>query len=284
MSEETESVAPPANKRSPMAILEGWVGTAAYCVVYGLVWCLNPGHTYREIRDGEMRHDRSAEPTGIPDGSDEDLALDEARREAAREEDRRAAIDDKSKVMLTVSALLLAANAALLPHLPVRWLGLVPLLCVLAAVFLTLMYFRTWRTEVVDRSRIDWTDAKRAKLALAQSEFGCAARMGPQNDLRVGVHRAARRSLVLALLALVPVAISVVAVPSTDAYIKRLETDAEVRALLQGPKGEAGAAGSQGPAGPVGPAGPQGPPGPRGPVGPQGPVGPPGANDDGGGV
>ncbi|MBL8746674.1 MAG: collagen-like protein [Phycisphaerae bacterium] len=208
--------------------------------------------------------------------------MEEARRVAEREENRREVVDDKSKVMLTVSALLLAANAALLPHAPIRWLAFIPLCFVFVAVFLLLMYFRTYQSEVVDRADTNWADADKAKLSLARIEFACAEKMGPQNDLRIGVHRAARRSLVLALGFMVPVLISVAFVTPDDALVNRIETDAKVRALLQGPMGPIGATGPMGPQGATGSVGAQGAPGatgpagPRGADGPMGPQGPPG--------
>jgi hypothetical protein len=244
---------------------ETWVSDAAYRVAFWLVYFLNPGHSYDEIRDGQMRHTTPSAPVVLPDGTDAELALDEARREAEREEGRRAIIDDKSKVMLTVSTLLLAANSALLPFLPIRWIGFIPICFVLAAIFLTLMYFRTYRTECVDPTKVDWADKAKAQLDIARVEFECARKMGPQNDLRVGVHKAARRALILALASVVPVLLTVAFVTPDDALVKRIETDAKVRALLQGPMGVAG---------PVGPVGPQGLPGPTGPAGAQGPTGP----------
>jgi hypothetical protein len=243
-----------------------------YRVTYWIIFILNPGHTYAEIRDGAMVHTTNGEPWVVPDEADPALALEEARRESEREEKRKQAIDDKSKVMLTVSALLLTANVALLPHLPIRWFGFIPLCFVLAAVFLTLMYFRTDRTGVVVPSKVDWTDRDKTRLALARSEFTCAARMGPRNDLRVGVHKAARRALLLALAAMALVLISLAIVKPIDPLVRRIQTDAEVRRLLQGPVG---------PVGPSGPRGAVGQPGPRGLPGPIGPAGPPGQGGDG---
>jgi hypothetical protein len=171
---------------------------------------------------------------------------------------------------------LLAANAALLPQAHVRWLAFIPLCFVFVAVFLLLMYFRTYQSEVVHHAETDWADANKAKLALARIEFACVEKMGPQNDLRIGVHRAARRSLVLALAFMVPVLVTVVWVKPVDPLVKRIQTDADVRAILQGPEGPIGPSGQSGPQGvpgATGPAGPEGQQGPPGPVGPQGPRG-----------
>ena len=89
----------------------------------------------------------------LPDNADADLAIEEARRVAEREESRREIVDDKSKVMLTV-ALLLAANAALLPHAS-SVASAIPLCFVFVAVFLPLMYFRTYKMEVVHYKNVN---------------------------------------------------------------------------------------------------------------------------------
>lgn len=256
--------------------VEDNASNGAYRVAYWLVYVLNPGHSYQEILNGEMQHATPAPPVEVPDSADAEFVLAEARREVERQEKRREAIDDKSKIMLPVSALLLAANAALLPFLPVRWLGFIPLSFVLMALFLTLMYFRTYRNKYVDPTKVDWSDKTKAQLELARVEFDCARSMGPQNDLRVGVHKAARRALVLGLGCLVPVLLSVAFVKPDDAVVKRIETDAKVRALLQGPAGAPGSTGAQGPTGPRGRTGSTGPVGPQGAEGPMGPPGTPG--------
>jgi len=294
----TSSPAPPKKTtKSWIVRIDDWASHAAYSVAHAMLFVLNHGHTYKEFRAGQLSHAKARDAVTLPDDADAELALEEARSATEREENRREVVDDKSKVMLTVSALLLAANAALLPQAPVRWLAFIPLCFVFVAVFLLLMYFRTYQSEVVDHAGMNWADSDKAKLALARIEFACAEKMGPQNDLRIGVHRAARRSLVLALAFMVPVLVTVAWVKPAAPLLKRIQTDAEVRALLQGPTGVAGpvgpvgpqgatgatgpigpqgAPGSTGPAGAQGPAGSTGPPGPRGADGPMGPPGPTG--------
>lgn len=276
MSEESATPCePPPPKRPPTKweTADDWASRGAYGIAYAMLFVLNHGHSYKEIRAGALNHATKGDAVTIPDNANAELALEEARRVAEREESRREVVDDKSKVMLTVSALLLTANSALLPHAPIRWLAFIPLCFVFMAVFLLLMYFRTYQSEVVHHSETDWADADNAKLALARIEFACAEKMGPQNDLRIGVHRAARRSLVLALAFMVPVLISVAFVTPDDALVKRIQADAQVRALLQGPAGPTGPTGPQGGTGPPGPVGPQGPRGAEGAMGPPGPPG-----------
>jgi hypothetical protein len=188
--------------------VEEWASVVVYALVYVIVFVLNPGHRYAEIRTGALDHKKGVGVPVIPNGTNGSFVLEEARREVDREENRRAVIDNKSKVLLTVSAIMLAAIAALMPHLPMVWIALVPMGFVLVAVFLTLMYFRTYRTMVVDPLEIDWANSSLAMRELARIEFECAAYMGPQNDFRVGMHRSARRALVIGVLALVPIPVT----------------------------------------------------------------------------
>lgn len=264
----------PQKKKSWMATADDLASRLAYRFVHWMMYVLNHGHSYKEIHEGALDHGTKGDKVTLPDDANADFALQAARKIAEREESRREVIDDKSKVMLTVSALLLAANAALLPQAPNRWLASIPLLFVFVAVFLLLMYFRTYRSQVVNYADMNWTDVDGAKLSLARTEFDCAEKMEPQNDLRIGVQRAARRSLVLALGCMVLVSLSVVLANPGDPLIKRIQTDAEVRALLRGPTG------ATGPRGSAGPPGPQGSRGPMGPVGPPGPKAPPGNDGD----
>lgn len=214
----------------------------------------------------------------LPDGAEPAIALEEARRASDCEETRRQIVDDKSRVLLTVSALLFAANAALLPQVPLRVLGLIPIMFVFAAVFLTLMYFRTYRTSVVEHKVLEWSkEPDELRREIARQQFNCAASEGPINDLRIGVHRGARRALLLAVFSMVPAILSVAfSGKETDSLYDRLVKDAKVRDLLRGPSGALGPTGPAGPRGPTGPQGESGPVGLTGPPGPQGPVGPKG--------
>lgn len=260
-------------RKTWVARLEPWARDAVYGVAYGLLYVFNPGHTFSEVREGKMNHGAAPEAVKLPGDANPEFTLQEARRAVECEEKRRMVVDDKSKVMLTASALLIAANAALLPHVPLRYLGLLPIVFAFAAVFLTLMYFRTYTFEVMDHQGTKWSDPKVGRLEIARREFACARSMGPQNDMRVGVQRGARRALVLAVSSMIPVLIVVALVTPSDALVKRIETDAQVQALLRGPLGPVGPDGSTGPAGSAGQPGLQGARGPIGPTGPQGPIG-----------
>ena len=234
-----------------------------YWLANSLLFLLNHGHTLAEVCDGRMR--RKSPDAPITAWDDTDLFLNEVRRRGDREDERKAAIDDKTRVLLTMSGLLFAATAALVPHLSLPALGLIPLGLILACVFLTLMYFRTYDVQVPSLSSLDSRNATEAKRQLAQAELQCCSHLALQNDFRVGVHRAARRALILGLVSILVVA-SFGAVPARrDQLLDRLRSDAELRGLLVGPRGEAG---PPGPPGPAGPRGIDGPPGPQGPPGP----------------
>ena len=279
MSEEPIPPAPEAPRtRTWTERLEPYAQEGTYRLVYWLLFVFNPGHTLKEIRDGAM--DREIQKIDLPDGADASLALEEAHRAAAYEETRRGIVDEKSKVLLTVSALLLAANAALLPRAPVA--GVIPLLCVFVATFLTLMYFRTYTTTVVDYRTVNWSkESDEVRIQIARKQFACVDGMARVNEYRVGVHRGARRALIAAVVSMLLVSTAVVSLSKrTDPLVERIEKDAEVRALLQGPQGPIGPPGpmgSSGPRGPAGPLGPVGAVGPRGPQGPAGPIGKPGS-------
>ena len=261
---------------SPFSLAERIAQWCAYRLTYGILFVLNPGHTLKEVVDGRMHRDRLQPGPKLSPESDADTALEEAHREWDEEERRRSIIDDKSKVLVTVGSLLLAANAALLPNVPNCCVGLLPVLPLAAAIFLVLMYFRTGVVHVVDREKVNWV-AKRDDLrrSLASERFLCTAQMRPINDFQVGIQRAARRAIILSLVLMsFSLVHALTGRPVEDGLFHKLEQDAELRALLRGPTG------SRGPEGTTGPMGPQGPQGPTGPGGPPGPQGPPGQKGD----
>jgi hypothetical protein len=282
----------PRPEQATKPAVSTWLGTVeqrvapgAYWVAFGLLWLLNPGHTHEELSSGRLS--RSVKRWVPPKDCNPDLALEEARRATNSEEKRRQIIDEKSKILLTVGAFLFVANTALAAKSGSKLLTALPLPFIFSSVFLTLMYFRTYTTKVVDPLAVDWSKSQTdLKLDIAQRQFDCAIYEAPINDLRIGVQRGARRALILAMVAMIPAFFSVFApAAECDQLYERFEKDAKLRELLRGspgPIGERGLAGSrgaQGPPGPQGERGPQGfpgkqgPPGARGERGPQGPPG-----------
>lgn len=226
--------------------IEFVAASAAWGVTFALMYIFNPGHTFKELRDGRMHKkkaehsplDSSSEHSWLETASDPSMACEEARNVLASEEHRQKVIDEKSKVMLTVSALLLAAISAVLPHVAFRWLLLVPFGLTCATIYLLLMYFRTCTVQSPDPSSIDWSDARAAQSAIARAQLDASADLEPQNGLRVGVQRAARRTLILALLALMPSVAMLAFSPSQVKLIETLRDRTEIRELLDGQRCE----------------------------------------------
>lgn len=256
--------------------IESVASSAAWGVAFALMYVFNPGHRFKELRDGRMHYKKAehaqpgspSEHSWLENAIDLDMACEEAQNAFVREEKRQKVIDEKSKVMLTVSALLLAAISAVLPHVAFRWLLLVPFGLTCVTIYLLLMYFRTCAVQSPDASSIDWSDARTAKTAVAKAWLEASADLEPQNGLRVGVQRAARRTLILGLLALMPSVAMLAFSPSQDQLMETLRDHVEIRKLLIGPpgvQGPSGRPGDPGATGPRGPSGAEGPPGPQGP-------------------
>jgi len=262
---------------TPIGRIESVASSTAWCVAFALMYVFNPGHSFKELRDGRMHYEKAERASSdspsahswLENASDLNLACEEARNALGREENRQKVIDEKSKVMLTVSALLLAAISAVLPHVAFRWLLLVPFGLTFATIYLLLMYFRTCTVQSPDAGAIDWSDSRTARTAIAKAQLRISADLEPQNGLRVGVQRAARRTLILGLLALMPSVVMLAFSPSENRLIETLHDHIEIRELLTGPRGE------QGPPGRPGEPGATGAQGPRGETGPPGPAGPP---------
>jgi|GEM_PF-1365767 len=280
----SDEPAPPAPlRKQPIEEVEGRLTETLHRLTFGLLYVLNPGHRLEEVRKGKCLHpagDQVDTGTSFPPATADkevlDLCAEEVRRLLEQQGGRRASLDDKSKVLLTISGIILAANAALLPHLPVKWLGLFPIAALLTVIFLLLRYFRTGTYMAVGLAS-DWQTAAGAKRDIALQELACERDWSASNEFLVGVQRAGYRALLLALAAEIVVLASVVfSSPPVDALKRQLTDDAALRALLQGPAGPAGTSGTSGPQGPAGQQGPSGSQGPQGAAGPQGPTGPSG--------
>jgi hypothetical protein len=235
--------------------------------VYMTLFFVNPGHKYKEIKEGclEQRHPFYEFPTN-PNGNI-DLLLGESVRIMEREEGRKKSIDEKSKILLTVSALLVAGISALSGHVEPRWPLVLPMLPALISVTLVLFYFRIQSVSVIDLNELDWNRASDdLKVDLARKYVGCANHLSPRNDYRAGMYRAAARSIIVAGFLFIPVFVIASFSHSEDTNIlKMIRTNPEIRKELIG---HAGPVGPLGPLGPQGKEGPVGPPGPRGERGP----------------
>lgn len=188
--------------------------SATHRCVFLLLMLLNPGHRLDEIRDGALKPERQECDAWLADSTDPDLALAEARRAVEQQERRSSAVDDKSKTMLTISGLMLAANMAILPHAEFKLPSLLALAPVVAAIFLVLMCFATFTQVVVDRGRVRWKDPRETKWMLAKQELACALSLDRQVGFRIGLQRAARRALLLGLLLMIPAICMAAAYPA----------------------------------------------------------------------
>jgi len=173
----------------------------------------------------------------------------------------------------------MAIISALLPRLPLPYLGIIPLLFIFASAFLVLVHLN------VSRFRYPKLDAEYARLDAATRKKRLVtnyledARWNESViNFHVDVYRASNRSLRLGLFILLLLAIvgSIFGSTSEERLIELLRADPKMIRLLQGPKGDPGSQGSQGEPGPQGPKGEIGPPGSKGNSGAPRPKGNPG--------
>lgn len=241
--------------------------------VYIILFFLNPGHKYTEIRKGCLiQHSLSHEFPSNPIANSE-LLLSESVRIWEGEDGRKNSIDEKSKILLTVSALLIAGISALSRYIEPCWLLVLPMIPALMAVALVLIYFRIQSVAVIELNKLDWNRGPEdLKVALAHQYIDCANYLSSRNDYRAGIYRAAARAILLAAFLFIPVFMAASFSYSEDTkMLKLIRTNSELLRELRGPEGPIG---SPGPRGDPGPPGPQGKDGPVGPAGPRGKPGP----------
>lgn len=172
-----------------------------------MLYFLNHGHTWKEVRARKLYSKPSYESGFISEVASQNIALmfEEVTKVSQREEERRRVIDDKNKILLTVGTILLAGNAALLAQAEWRWLALIPALFIFISVFLVLVYFRIGIFSVVDLSSINWKqDDSETKKALCSQLISVSNNLDSVNAFCAGVYRAALRSMVVGLLILAP--------------------------------------------------------------------------------
>lgn len=235
---------------------------------YIILFFLNPGHKYNEIKECclEQCHPYHNFPSNPTDCAD--VLLSESVRIMEGEENRKNSIDEKSKILLTVSAILIAGISALSRYIESRWSLMIPMIPALISVVLVLVYFRIQNVAVIDLNELDWNECKDdLKVTLARKYIDIANYLSPRNDYRAGIYRAAVRALLLAVLFFIPIFVVSSFSSSDDTkLLKLIHTNPDVRKELTGPAGPKGEPGPPGPQGKEGPVGPAGPRGERGPI------------------
>jgi Collagen triple helix repeat (20 copies) len=217
---------------------------------------------------------------GMMDVEDSDDFLSLAKEVFDQSEKRKATIDDKCKTVLTISSISMAIITALLPRLPLPYLGIIPLFFIFASAFLVLVHLNVSRFRYpkldAEYARLDATTRKKRRITdyLKDTRWNESV-----IDFHVDVYRASNRSLRLGLFILLLLAVvgSIFGSTSEERAIQLLRADPKMTRLLQGPKGDPGARGPQGETGAPGPKGDPGPKGPKGETGPSGPKGETGA-------
>lgn len=234
--------------------LEMLGGRVCCWLTWLLMMVLNPAHSREEIRKQEMDYiHQDTEAAAESETATTDFRYESAFSYYKTEIDRGRSIDEKNKVLLTAAALLLATVGALAPKVAPAWLVVLPAVPVLITLYLVLVHFGVQAVPVPqwDCRRTSCDDD--AKRKLIDSFFSGGRSLGIKNDFRVGVYRAALRSLLVGVGLITLLFVAVVMSPSDESDIlKKLQENREVRELLRGvpgPPGPRGMPRMQGPKG-----------------------------------
>lgn len=228
------------------------------------MFLLNPGHSFAEVTEQRMHYKKKVDKAKEePCSADEEMLLTAASSHYQTEVNRARVVDEKNKVLLTIAALLVTAIAALAPSVNHRWLALIPLFPIMAALYLILVHFGVQAVPVPDwKSVRSFPKADEATRKLASEYFKCGDELGPQNNFRVGVYRTSARAMIIGIILMIPLFIALVVTPSQgERVIKQIKNDQSLQKNLQGPPGIPGPIGPKGIPGPQGKQGDMGPPG-----------------------
>jgi len=189
--------------------------------------------------------------------SDNTNATVEPARAYFEEEVKRSQIiDEKNKVLLTITALLVAADAAIASSIEPKWLILVPLIPTVISIFLILVHFGVQSVPIPAYGK--------KNEELTNSYYDCMEKYSQANCFRVGIYLASCRAATIGVLLLLVVFIYFAFTKdssSEDKLIRTMQNSTELLNRLRGPQGPAGPKGERGA---EGPQGIQGPPGPTG--------------------
>jgi hypothetical protein len=223
----------------------------------------------------------------LDQAKDLDQILDQAKAIFTAQTDRRAAVTEKCKTLLTLASALIAIIGLFLPKsfdFDALWMRItffIAVLFLLNTVFLLLVYFGVGKEQVMTLDQADVAlESDDLKKSLVNQHLQNSVVAENRTDYLVDVYKVARASFLTAFCIIVGL-FSVnflTRTPAGDAnrIIRELRSDPALLRLLQGPKGDRGDAGAKGEKGDLGGKGERGetgPPGPKGDTGPKGPKG-----------
>jgi hypothetical protein len=186
----------------------------------------------------------------------ENGTIESARAYFNEEIKRSQIIDEKNKVLLTITALLVAADAAIATNIELKWLILVPLIPTVISIFLTLVHFGVQSVPI--------PAYEKKNEELINSYFDCMEKYQQANGFRVGIYLASCRAATFGVLLLLGVFIYFAFAgdfSTEDKLFKTIRNNTELQNCLRGPQGTSGPKGERGE---EGLQGIQGPPGPQG--------------------
>lgn len=234
--------------------LEKYCKICCSIATYVFLFVLNGGdYTYAEVKDGKVHVS-----AGFKSKFRENGTVESARAYFEEEVKRSQVIDEKNKVLLTITALLVAANAAIASSIELKWLILIPLIPTVISIFLILVHFGIQSIPIPDYGK--------KNEELTNSYFDCMEKYSQANCLRVGIYLASCRAATFGVIFLLVVFIYFAFAgdfSSGDKLFKTIRNNTELQNCLRGPQGPSGPKGERGA---EGLQGIQGPPGPTGKV------------------
>lgn len=167
---------------------------------------------------------RKRRPT-LTNSPDPQELRDFAKELFAYEKDRISAVQDKAKVVLTLSAVLLALTTTAMQILPLSLIAWLPIVCLLLTVYLLLILFGVGAHTYPSLSQkiADKKSDERCR-ELASDYLECQDDTQDRGDFLVDVFRASTRALMTALLLLVGIVSYTVFVANTAADDKQEKT------------------------------------------------------------
>lgn len=171
---------------------------------------VNPGHRWEEVK--EKRLFPICETGQKSNGLQLDLADGESAENAYSEEkERQKYLDEKNKILLTVSALFIAGTSMASRLIDEGIIRILPLVPSLLAIYLVLVHFQVGSHAVVCWKTVASKPKAKRGSEKAHQLWQCADSLNEQNNFRVGVYRGAVRLLLTSLFLLVPLILLVAA-------------------------------------------------------------------------